>query len=172
MSRPRRPKSPSKMDARAKHLRVYRFMFESPAYRSLLSVARCLLHELMYRFNGQNNGYVAFSHREALDEIGTRSNRAVTDAFKELQSKGFIRPRVIGSFNLKRRHATEWILTHEEYGGREATKDFMRWRPTGEKTRGMQIARRRGAICTPSSPSALPKGPKNDPYGMQSARRQ
>ena len=141
MARKRKPRT--KMDPRDKFIMIRRWMYESAAYRSLSSVARDLLNELIYRFNGQNNGYVGLSHRQALERIGTKSNRAITDAFRELQTKGFIRPRAIGSFNLKSRHSTEWILTHLDYGGRELTKEFMRWHPPDEK-------KSRGADCMPT----------------------
>ena len=53
----------------AKHVRFYWHLLESEAYRHASPVARCLLTELEYRYNGENNGYIAMSVREAADRL-------------------------------------------------------------------------------------------------------
>ncbi len=110
----------------AKHVRVYRWMLTSPAYRSLGCYARCLLVELGARYNGDNNGHIPMSVREAAGLLGC-SQPTACKAFLELEGKGFIRAHEKGAFHVKVRHSTTWILTEHPYAGQPATKDFMRW---------------------------------------------
>ena len=115
----------------AKHIRIYRWMFRSPAYRTLKPVERCILHELMFRYNGENNGDIGLSIREAAGCVHC-SKETAQKAFDRLLALGFVRIKQKGSFDLKSRHSTRWILTGEEYNGALPTKDFMRWK-SGDK---------------------------------------
>jgi hypothetical protein len=115
-----------------KHVRIYRWMFDCPAYRSLSVYARCLLVELGRRYNGTNNGEISMSVREGAGALNCSINTAAK-AFRELKDQGFIRPHVKGAFNVKMRHATTWILTEYAYAGKPPTKDFMKWPPGAEK---------------------------------------
>ncbi len=112
----------------ARHVRLYEWELRSPAFRSLSCAARCLLLELKRRHIGTNNGYIPLSVREAADLLN-RSRSKVQGVFAELQTKGFIRPRQKGSFDLKIRHSTDWILGEYPFGAKAATKEFMSWRP-------------------------------------------
>ena len=94
----------------AKHVRVYRWMLTSPAYRALSNYARCLLLELGARHNGDNNGHIPMSVREAAGLLGC-SQPTACKAFQELTGKGFIRAHEKGAFHVKVRHSTTWILT-------------------------------------------------------------
>ncbi len=116
----------------AKHVRMYWWLLDSPAYRHLSCYGRALLIEIIYRHNGENNGRVLMSVREAADRLGVAFNTALK-ALAELQDKGFIRLAKAGSFTLKRRHATEWTLTMFTVGDNKPTKDFINWKPP-EKT--------------------------------------
>ena len=111
-----------------RHVRLYEWELASPAFRSLSCAARCLLLELKRRYIGTNNGYFPLSVREAADLLN-RSRSKVQGVFAELQTKGFIRPRQKGSFDLKIRHSTDWILAEYPFGAKAATKEFMSWRP-------------------------------------------
>lgn len=108
----------------AKHIRTYRWEFESEAYRSLCCYARCLLDEIKYRYNGENNGRIPLSLTEAMERLGV-GRKAVEKAFRELQERGFIRCTKIGRFTIN--EASEWALTEYPVGNKLATKDFMRW---------------------------------------------
>ena len=85
------------------------------------------------RFKGDNNGYIAMSIREIADDINCVANTALR-AVHGLIDKGFIAPRVLGTFTRKDRHATEWRLA--EYSLRIETADRllaeMHAGPTGE----------------------------------------
>ena len=82
--------------------------------------------------NGHNNGVLFLSVREAARRIHIGKNQAQR-SFAELRDRGFIRPAVVGAFNLKcgarRGMATSWILTEfpiaDEQGA--GSRDFMRW---------------------------------------------
>ena len=84
------------------------------------------------RFNGRNNGEIAFSVRQAARQIHTAKDTA-SKAFRELVAKGFIKINKPGSFDWKLRHATTWILTEHPLGDDLPTKDFMKWRPENLK---------------------------------------
>ena len=114
-----------------KHVRHYEWMLASAAYRSLSCHARCLLIELGRRHNGDNNGDVPLSVREAADLLGAAINTA-RGAFSQLEDRGFIRLSAKGTFRLKSRHSTTWELTEHGCGGKLAKKDFMRWKSTAE----------------------------------------
>lgn len=112
----------------AKHVRMYWWLLDSAAYRHLSCYGRALLIEFIYRHTGANNGSIIMSVREAADRLGIVPNTALK-ALTELQDKGFIRLVKAGSFNLKRRHATEWTLTMFAVGDTKPTKDFIKWKP-------------------------------------------
>ena len=143
-----RPKPRAKIDPRAKHIRVYRYMFDCPAYRSISTVARCLLDEIMHRFNGANNGYIGLGQRQAAERLNV-NRRTVAKAFAELEDRGFIKMRERGAFTFKKRHTTEWILTEHEFQSREPTKDFIRWQPPDENKTRVHPVHPTGAPSTP-----------------------
>ena len=104
------------------------WLLESDAWRALSHGARSLYIEVRQRYNGQNNGRISFSVREAAKKLRVGKDTAAK-WFRELEEKGFLRARQRGSFSYKKRHATEWLVTAEPYNGERATKDFMRWKP-------------------------------------------
>jgi len=112
------------------HVRLHRWLLQSQAWKSLSLAARCLLIELYDEHNGDNNGYFFMGVRTAAERLGVGKNLA-NRSFQELEDRGFIRARQRGSFNLKVRHATQWILTEYGFAGQPATKDFMRWPQSG-----------------------------------------
>ncbi|AMS40508.1 hypothetical protein FHS67_002881 [Aminobacter aminovorans] len=130
------------------------------AYRSLGPYARCLYVEIKRRYNGQNNGNISMSYREAAHLLGC-SNKPVPNAIDELIEKGFIKPSQKGSFDWKTRldsgamRATTWILTElpidwPQHSAMPATKEFMAWQPTMEKktrpSEGVPMTRRQRTI--------------------------
>jgi hypothetical protein len=89
---------------------------------------------LARRYNGQNNGQISLSVRQAASEIGCCLNHAA-DLLHELEEAGFIAATQRGAFSWKKRHATTWRLTwigmrdsNALSGIAEPTKDFMRVR--------------------------------------------
>jgi len=116
----------------SKHVRHYEYMLASQAYRSLSCYARCLLTELGRRYNGDNNGEIPLSIREAAELLKCHKDTA-SKAFRELDDRGFVRSHIKGAFKLKVRHATTWILTEYRYDDQPPTKEFMKWKPAPQK---------------------------------------
>jgi DNA-binding transcriptional MocR family regulator len=107
------------------------YLLASPAYRSLLPIARALLVEIKRLYNGYNNGELFLSIRGGARLLGVAPNTAAK-AFDQLMDRGFIRVRRKGSFDYKQRHAREWVLTEYALGERAPEKAYMDW-PPGEK---------------------------------------
>ena len=85
------------------------WLLRSAAWQQLSLGGRCLLVELMQRYNGQNNGQISMRPREAARLLAIGKNTA-TKLFHDLDNLGFIRVRQQGHFDWKVRHATEWEL--------------------------------------------------------------
>ena len=98
---------------------------ESQAFRYLSGGALKLLIMVRMRFYGFNNGGISFSVREGRDLLGYSMN-TVARYFDELVDKGFLRIKEKGSFTYKKRHATTWIITCEEYNNQKS-RDFKHW---------------------------------------------
>lgn len=137
--RTRRPRRGRRVDATGRSIGPSRFlklehwMLKTSAWRSLPTTSRALYVEIAQRYDGNNNGEISMSVREAAHLIHIAKDTA-TKCFHELEAKGFIRRNVCGSFNWKLRHATTWILTEHSFLEANATKDFARW--AREKSEG------------------------------------
>ncbi len=105
---------------------LHHWMLRCETWKRLSPHGRCLLIELMRRYNSWNNGGIRLSIREAAACLHSGKDRA-RNALVELQEYGFIRMSQPGSFHRKVPHATTWTLTEYEVNGREPTKDFIRW---------------------------------------------
>lgn len=122
----------------ARHIRLHHYLLNSPAWRALMPGPRALLMELYALYNGSNNGDLFLSEREAAKRCGVKHKNTAAKWFRELEDKGFIRPKVRGSFNVKVPTATAWILTEFEYNNQQPTKDFMRWGMTQKQNAGLK----------------------------------
>ena len=113
----------------SRFIKLDHWLFDSPAYRSLSTTARCLYHELQRLYTGYNNGELFLSVRDAAANLRIGKSTA-SEAFHELEGRGFIRLNRRGAFNLKagarRGEASTWILTEYAFANQLATKDFMR----------------------------------------------
>ena len=117
-----------------KHKRFVLFDYEqieSQAFRYLTGGALKLLIMVRKRFNGINNGHISFSIREGFGLLGYAPN-TIKRYFDELVDKGFLRVKEKGSFTYKKRHATTWIITSEEYNNQKS-RDFKHWIKTDRK---------------------------------------
>ncbi len=117
---------------RSKHgprfVQLFHWMLESEAWLSLSTPARSVYLELARLFNGVNNGEIALSVRQAAHRCRISKNTAQR-AIQELIDKGFIAIETPGGFCRKVRHATEYRLMEHKFQGKQATKDFTRWKP-------------------------------------------
>lgn len=109
-----------------KHVRLYRWLLKSEAWRTLKPGPKALLIELYGLYNGDNNGELFLSEREAAKRINL-SKLTARRYFEELTIRGFIKPHHKGAFNVKAPIATTWILTEFDYNNNRGTKDFMKW---------------------------------------------
>jgi hypothetical protein len=111
-----------------RHVRLYHWLLESPAWTALGAPERALYVALAQRYNGSNNGQISLAIRSAGEAIGVSKNTAHR-AFQRLIDLGFVDVVTKGHFDRKMRHASEWRLT--EYAcnvtNEPASKRFMRW---------------------------------------------
>ena len=116
-----------------RHLRLYHYMTDSPAWHDLSATARAVYCEIARRYAGpgSNNGRIPYSLREAASEFAI-SRATASRALAELVDHGFVVPMIKGAFSLKKRHATEWRLTEVACDVTRTligSKEFMRWTP-------------------------------------------
>ena len=112
----------------APHVRLYRWLLDSPAYLSLSCQARAVLLEVARGHDGTNNGRLGLSIRRASERCNIARGTAAR-AFIELQERGFIECMTKGGFNRKTPHASEWRLTWWscDVTGELPSKKFMSW---------------------------------------------
>ncbi|NTG12673.1 hypothetical protein G6L05_02785 [Agrobacterium rhizogenes] len=133
-------KRKSRKPAGDRFFQMHQWLVMSEAWKAASVYERCLYMELKQRYNGNNNGDIALSHREAEAALNC-SNKPVAEAFRGLVDKGFIKVAQIGSFHWKDKapggKSTRWILTELAVDQPERslvpTKEFMQWRPSVEE---------------------------------------
>jgi hypothetical protein len=116
-------------------IQLSQWMYDSPAFRSLRPGPRAVILALLRRYNGNNNGSIALSVRDAAFDCGVRDKDTVAGYFDELERKGFIVAARRGAFHLKdptASRATEWRLTWLDAPGIKAMKEFMQWAPEAD----------------------------------------
>jgi hypothetical protein len=123
---PKRRKLNKRIDA--PHVRMYRWLLDSPAYLSLTCPARAVLVEIARSYDGFNNGRIGLSVRRGAERCNIAPGTAKR-AFEELQDRGFIDCVAKGAFSRKTQHASEWRLTWWpcDVTGAPAAKTFMSW---------------------------------------------
>lgn len=105
-------------------------VMDSAAYRSLSPVARCIHAAIRRRFNGNNNGVIPLSCREAADLCNIAPNTAAV-GFDQLVDRGFVKVGEEAGFNQKGgRRSRRWKLTDEGFNGQPPTSDWRKWKPT------------------------------------------
>lgn len=111
-------------------------LLSSNAYRSLSCAARALLVELVMLHNGENNGSLYLSVRDAAARLGLADHKAAMRAFDELEEMGFIVCTGEGYFHVKaseRSRARSWRLTFQPGPGRKgSTMDFEKREPAAQ----------------------------------------
>lgn len=116
-----------------RYVALYHWVLKSPAWLDLDCVARCAYIELARRYAGpgSNNGRIPFSVREMAEALGIGKSTAQR-AFTSLIEHGFIVLISKGAFNIKHRHASEWLLTEfgDDRNGHSpiASKAFIHWK--------------------------------------------
>jgi hypothetical protein len=146
------------------------WIMETPAFLALSSGATRALLFMLKRFNGVNNGKIAFGVRSGcftrrpgtpqLEDCPILSKSEMGRALRELQAAGFIRCTQEATFDQKR-HTREWRLTWLPSNGQPPTKEFASERrpqnpetsPTGG-TMGPITVPRAGQHSTQNEPTA------------------
>ena len=117
----------------SRHVRLYHWLMNSPAWSHLGALERAIYLEIASRYAGEgsNNGKLPYSVREAAETFKV-SPATASRALRGLEETGFIVSVTKGGFSRKVRHATEWRLTEFrcDVTGEMASKEFMSWRPT------------------------------------------
>lgn len=115
----------------SRHVRLYHWLMETPAWQDLDTVARCVYIELARKYGGResNNGRISASVRHLAQSLHV-SLATASRALRKLEDHGFIVTMQKGAFSRKIRHATEYRLTEFACDVTRdlATKDFARWR--------------------------------------------
>jgi hypothetical protein len=128
-----------------RHIQLNHSVLRLEVWKTMDAYAKALLIEVQLRYNGENNGEISYSVREA-QEAGVMSKNTAARAFKELCRRGFLRPGRRSNFNLKTlasghginrvgSRAQEWWITYlpgpSSAGRRQPpTRDYLNWRPT------------------------------------------
>ena len=120
---------------------LHHFMLKTDAWRALSAPARAVYIQIGFRYDGFNNGRIAFSVRDAASECGLAKDTA-NRAFKELVDLGFIEETRHGGLSRKTRIASEWRMTAFkcDLTGNLKTCLFMQ---RGSQARGNRLARSR-----------------------------
>src|ERR1700722_13093723 len=93
-----------------RYFALHHYMLKTDAWRALSAPARAVYIQIGFRYDGCNNGRIAFSVRDAASECGLANNTA-SKAFKELVALGFIGETRHGGLSRKTRIASEWRMT-------------------------------------------------------------
>jgi hypothetical protein len=109
-------------------IQLYRSVKRSDAYHRLSTPARCVLTELLDRYNGSNNGLIALSVRTVADELSC-SQATAQRALRELDDSKLAWPMKVGAW--RGRRATEWRIAFYRC---DASGDLpvTMWRPRSE----------------------------------------
>ncbi|EHQ99496.1 hypothetical protein [Bradyrhizobium sp. WSM471] len=102
-------------------------MMQSEAWRSLGGNERAIYVVLAMLYNGNNNGEIGLSVRQAAEAIHVAKDTAAR-AMSRLQDRGFIVATTKGRF-VRKRHATRWRLTEFkcDLTDQPASRDFESW---------------------------------------------
>lgn len=108
-------------------------LLNSAAYRSLSPNARALLVELAMLENGENNGSLYLSVRDAAARMGIADTTAASRAFDDLQTAGFIAMTCDAKFEVRASEISRarcWRITWQSFGRKGPTSEFMTWEPS------------------------------------------
>ena len=109
-----------------RYIRLHHYLPKTSAWLGLSAAARAVYVQIAFRYNGANNGRIAYSVRDAAAECRLNKDTA-SRAFKELVDGGFIEETRHGGLSRKTRVASEWRLTEYrcDLTGTLSTKPFM-----------------------------------------------
>ena len=109
--------------------------------------ARSLLIAVWRRHNGENNGEISFSVREAEKIVDCHRNTA-SGWFHELVAQGILVAVKKGSFDWKKSDATTWRITALPAPGMAATREFANKKRIKKKKHRKEKSRSQN-LCKP-----------------------
>ena len=80
------------------------------SYKALSAAAKILYFYLKGKYNGSNNGEIALHYSELKEVVGIKSSATVSNAFKELIEKGWVKKTKHGGLM---RYQNKYELTWE-----------------------------------------------------------
>lgn len=116
----------------------------SPAYAAMSPNGRVLLLEILSMYNGQNNGSLWLSVRDAAHRMGLASVDSARAAFDELDNVGFLRMTKDAHFSVKASDTSRarcWRVTFLHAPGTGMTDD---WRSFEPSSKGQRLRMQRG----------------------------
>lgn len=117
----------------SRFVRLDHRILNSNGYRSLAPNARSLLVELVMLYNGENNGSLYLSVRDAAHRMGVADLTAASRAFDDLMALGFVEMTQEAHFKVKASESSRarcWRITWEAGPGRKAPSwDFLTREP-------------------------------------------
>lgn len=123
---------PNGRNRTSRFVRLDHALLQSPAFRALSCPARSLLVEFVMLHNGENNGALYMSVRNAAARLGLSCLEAASKALSELEAMGFIVCTADAHFRVKAaEHARArcWRLTFEFAGRKGPTLDYQQREP-------------------------------------------
>jgi len=117
-----KPNATGRNSSNSRFARLDHRILASNAYRSLSPNARSLLVELVMMHNGENNGSLYLSVRDAAHRMGVADLAAAGRALDDLQELGFIELTLDAYFKVKASHKSRarcWRLTWQPGPGRK-----------------------------------------------------
>lgn len=129
-------------DPTVRFVSLRHYLLNSQAWRTMPEAACKLLIDVWKRYNGVNNGEISYGCREAKALGYSRWKSA--RMFAVLIERGFLVVVRESTFARKKISRT-WRITDEPAFGKEATKDFMRWRPNQTEAREQNFHSHTGA---------------------------
>jgi hypothetical protein len=110
-------------------VQLFKWMIDSPAWRSLSGEEVAAFIEIARRYNGTNNGTLHISARELAARRGLHWTTAAK-VIRGLVDKGFLEIVRGSGFNMKRVAAEYRLTTHHcDVTRTPPSKAFMRWSP-------------------------------------------
>ena len=100
------------------------YILNSESFRAMSPKAVRIYIEILRRYNGQNNGEISLSCREA-GKVALCSAETAGKCLKELDTHGFIKPTRTGFFTV--RLATTYRITTERWGHHLPTHEWKLW---------------------------------------------
>ena len=117
-----------------RHVQLPEWLQRTEAWATMKPGPRALYVELKRRFNGQNNGEIYLSHRDAAIALNVHRN-TVGSYFAELEQRGFVvmtagahlGPSGTGI-------SAQWALSELPLAGmKKASNDFKKWKSSAQK---------------------------------------